>query len=41
MGLLANSQRVGVAGAQVAPSEEPVVVGLAILEPTALEPVAP
>ena len=43
MGLLANSQRMGVAGTRVAPSEEPVAVGpvavgLAAPEPAAAEP---
>ena len=41
MGLLADSQRMGVAGAQVVPSEEAVVVGLVILELMTLEPGAP
>ena len=41
MGLPTDSQRMGVAGAWLAPSEEPAVVGLATLESTAWEPVVP
>ena len=41
MGLLADSRRMGVAGTRVAPSEEPVTLGPAMLEPTALEPAVP
>ena len=41
MGLLANSQRMGVAGTRVAPSEEPAVVGPVAVGPAVVGPVAP